>query len=68
LSREGAVYHEAGHEVMAWYLGVAVKTISIFPMAMRLGLCRIANMGKYPDDATTLQAVDDRRTRPGGIA
>ena len=52
-------YHEAGHAVIAYHVGVKIQTVTIVPDGEYLGLCRHAKVirGRYPE------ADDSDRTR-----
>ena len=58
-ARTATAYHEAGHAVVAWRLGVAVRGVSIVPDEDTSGRCHHAALirGKYPELDDSLRAV-----------
>jgi ATP-dependent Zn protease len=55
----GDAYHEAGHAVVAWHLGVAVKSVSIVSNEDFLERRRhgSVNQRKYPEPSGSLRSV-----------
>lgn len=50
-ARSATAYHEAGHAVMAWKLGIALKKVTIVPDEDSAGSCYHAKIvrGRYPE-------------------
>jgi hypothetical protein len=58
-ARRPIAYHEAGHAVIAWHLGVRVRSLTIVPDEATLGRCHHASLirGRYPELDGSLGAV-----------
>jgi hypothetical protein len=56
--RAATAYHEAGHAVVAWYLGVKVHNVTIVPKGDTAGRMQHARriLGKYPEIDDSLPA------------
>jgi hypothetical protein len=57
--RAATAFHEAGHAIVAWSLGVGVKGVSIVPDADSTGRCHHARLfrKKYPELDDSLRAA-----------